>query len=78
MTLTRRQQQILDWIMEFNGLNSRFPSTREIAGHFGFASQTAALGHMRALERKGFLHHSGRHWNLPKMRACPKCGFSLL
>jgi repressor LexA len=29
------------------------PSTREIQAHFGFASQTAAMSHLRALERKG-------------------------
>jgi repressor LexA len=31
------------------------PSTREIQEHFGFASQTAAMGHLRALERKGVI-----------------------
>ena len=31
------------------------PSTREIQRHFGFASQTAAVNHLKALERKGFL-----------------------
>ena len=29
------------------------PSKREIQEHFGFASQTAAVSHLRALERKG-------------------------
>ena len=29
------------------------PSTREIQSHFGFASQTAAVSHLRALEKKG-------------------------
>lgn len=29
------------------------PTTREIQRHFGFASQTAAMSHLRALERKG-------------------------
>ena len=31
------------------------PSTREIQSHFGFASQTAAMSHLRALERKGVI-----------------------
>ena len=31
------------------------PSTREIQAHFGFASQTAAVSHLRALERKGII-----------------------
>lgn len=31
------------------------PSTREIQRHFGFASQTAAMSHLRALEKKGVI-----------------------
>jgi len=31
------------------------PSTREIQQHFGFSSQTAAVSHLRALERKGVI-----------------------
>ena len=31
------------------------PSTREIQHHFGFASQTAVMGHLRALEKKGVI-----------------------
>jgi repressor LexA len=31
------------------------PSTREIQHYFGFASQTAAISHLRALERKGVI-----------------------
>jgi len=35
--------------------NGVMPSTREIQAHFGFASQTAAMSHLRALERKGVI-----------------------
>ena len=31
------------------------PSTREIQVHFGFASQTAAVSHLKALEKKGVI-----------------------
>jgi len=31
------------------------PSTREIQNHFGFSSQTAAVSHLRALEKKGVI-----------------------
>lgn len=31
------------------------PTTREIQEHFGFASQTAAVDHLKALEKKGFV-----------------------
>jgi repressor LexA len=53
MPLTRRQQQILDFIQS----QSQPPSLREIARHFRFKSMTAALDHVRALRRKGVLEH---------------------
>jgi repressor LexA len=36
------------------------PSTRDIQKHFGFSSQTAAMSHLRALEKKGVIQ---RHAN---------------
>ena len=57
-TLTKRQQQILDFIQRYQLTRSESPSLREIAGHFGFRSMNAALDHVRTLRRKGFLAHS--------------------
>ncbi len=54
-SLTRRQQEILDFVRKRRSENGKIPSTREIQRHFGFASQTAAVNHLKALERKGFL-----------------------
>ena len=51
--LTSRQQQLLDFIRSYHRTTGVMPSTREIQQHFGFASQTAAVSHLRALERKG-------------------------
>ena len=51
--LTTRQQEILDFIGDQQARDGVTPSTREIQHHFRFASQTAALNHLRALERKG-------------------------
>jgi len=51
--LTARQQQILDFLRDSMNRTGIMPSTREIQEHFGFASQTAAVNHLRALERKG-------------------------
>ncbi|MFC7335589.1 transcriptional repressor LexA [Haloferula chungangensis] len=51
--LTQRQQEILDYLKESQRLRGVMPSTREIQESFGFASQTAAMSHLRALERKG-------------------------
>ena len=51
--LTRSQRQILDFIDRQQRQTGITPSTYEIQEHFGFASQTAAVNHLRALERKG-------------------------
>jgi repressor LexA len=56
--LTKRQQQVLDFIQRHRQDKDHAPSLRDIAGHFGFASMNAALDHVRALRRKGFLAHS--------------------
>ncbi len=53
--LTARQQQLLDFLKEEHGRTGIMPSTREIQDHFGFSSQTAAISHLRALERKGVI-----------------------
>ena len=53
--LTERQQQLLEFLKEYHSNNGLMPSTREIQDHFGFASQTAAVSHLRALEKKGVI-----------------------
>ncbi len=53
--LTSRQQEVLEYISNAQTLTGVMPSTREIQEHFGFSSQTAAVNHLRALERKGVI-----------------------
>ena len=53
--LTTRQQELLDFLKITQSETGVMPSTREIQAHFGFASQTAAMSHLRALERKGVI-----------------------
>jgi repressor LexA len=53
--LTARQQELLDFLHQAHHETGLIPSTREIQAHFGFASQTAAMSHLRALERKGVI-----------------------
>lgn len=56
--LTARQQEVLDFIRQ-QQLETGFPpSSREIQAYFGFHSQTAAMNHLRALERKGVIHRT--------------------
>ena len=53
--LTKRQQEVLDYLKETHRIEGFMPSTRDIQRHFEFASQTAAMSHLRALERKGVI-----------------------
>lgn len=53
--LTLRQNEILDYLRKSVREEGLIPSTREIQHAFGFASQTAAMSHLRALERKGVI-----------------------
>jgi len=70
MKLTARQQEVLDFLKETHARTGIPPSTREIQEHFGFASQTAAVSHLRALERKGYIErNAGADGNPPKRKA---------
>ncbi len=53
--LTERQKELLDFLKSDFRKTGIMPSTREIQAHFGFKSQTAAMGHLRALEKKGVI-----------------------
>jgi repressor LexA len=53
--LTARQQAVLDFIRRQQRKTGIPPSSREIQAHFGFQSQTAAMNHLRALEKKGVI-----------------------
>lgn len=53
--LTDRQQQLVDFLRKYHHETGIMPSTREIQHHFGFSSQTAAVSHLKALERKGVI-----------------------
>lgn len=50
--LTKRQQEVYDYLKKEARETGIIPSTREIQHYFGFASQTAAMNHLRALEKK--------------------------
>jgi len=53
--LTQRQKQIMEFLRSEHRRSGIMPSTREIQEHFGFASQTAAVSHLNALEKKGII-----------------------
>jgi repressor LexA len=58
--LTVRQKEVLNFIQREQREKGVTPSTREIQGHFGFASQTSVMQYIAALERKGFLARHAR------------------
>ncbi len=55
LNLTSRQSEILEYLKMCSRTTGIIPSTREIQHYFGFASQTAAMSHLRALEKKGVI-----------------------
>ena len=53
--LTKRQQQILDFISTSIGNRGYPPTLREIGEHFGIRSTNGVNDHLKALEKKGHL-----------------------
>jgi len=63
--MTERQEQILDFIREFQREKGVPPSSREIQRRFRLASQSTVIGHLRALANKGQIEQlAGRTWGL--------------
>jgi repressor LexA len=56
--LTARQEEVLDFIRKQQQKTGYPPSSREIQSFFGFQSQTAAMNHLRALEKKGVIRRT--------------------
>jgi repressor LexA len=53
--LTLRQQEVLGFLQCYMRDERTWPSFREIEAHFGFKSTNAVMGHLKALERKGYI-----------------------
>jgi repressor LexA len=67
--LTERQQDLLDYLRQQQRQLGVMPSTRDIQRHFKFSSQTAAMSHLRALEKKGVIQ---RHPNKARAVVFPE------
>jgi repressor LexA len=52
---TRKQQQILDFILKWQQTHGTTPTYQEIADQFGFRSLNSVTEHVRLLRQKGFL-----------------------
>lgn len=53
--LTRKQQQILDFILKRQQTHGQTPTFQDIADQFGFQSLNSVTTHLRLLRQKGFL-----------------------
>ena len=53
--LTKRQREVLDFVVAFHDREGRFPTGPEIANNFGFRDPSPAYQHLDALEAKGYL-----------------------
>ncbi len=66
--LTEKQQEILDYIDEFNRSEGMAPTVYEIADYFSIKSATA-FAHLRALQRKGYVSRSSKARSLTLLQS---------
>ena len=59
-TLTARQQQLLDYIDHVVRTTGYPPSIRQIGTALGISSTNGVRAHLKALEKKGYIHRSLR------------------
>jgi repressor LexA len=63
--MTERQEEILEFIRQYQQEHQLPPSTRVIQRHFGFSSQNSVMSHLRALANKQQLSKlDDRKWGL--------------
>lgn len=58
--ITDRQADVLRCIQNFKKVFGYPPSSRDIQQKMGFASQTAAMNHLKALRSKGLIETKAR------------------
>jgi len=55
--LTKKQKEVLLFIMDFIVKNQASPTLKEMSDHFNWSSPNAALCHIKALVKKGFISY---------------------
>lgn len=71
-TLTKRQEEVLNFVEDHLSKRGVAPTLQEICDHFGFKSPNAASQHLRLIGQKGYLvrvRNSPRSIQLPVRRA---------
>lgn len=56
--LTRTQEDVLRFVMQYIRSNCRPPSVAEVSAQFGWRSPNASHVHLNALKKKGYLDNS--------------------
>lgn len=54
------QSKVLTYMKYCVAKDDNMPNSRQIAQYFGWSSQTAAMNHLRMLERKGYIERIKR------------------
>jgi SOS-response transcriptional repressor LexA len=54
--ITKRQKQILDFIIQYELKNEFAPSLKEVKGHFKLSSESTVHQHLEALKKKGYIN----------------------
>lgn len=75
---TARQQEILDYALEFMAKYGEPPTVRDYVDYFEFAGTNSVVCHLKALQYKWLIvHRDGGAW-VPRYRTieceCPHCG----
>ncbi|MBD3236743.1 MAG: repressor LexA [Candidatus Eisenbacteria bacterium] len=72
-SMTVRQREVLELILESVRSGGRFPSVREIARGLGLRSPASVHAHLVALAERGYLQRAHRQWRLaPHVRQEPR------
>ncbi len=68
--LTKKQREVLVFVADYIKREMVGPSLREVAAEFGWASVAAAVTHIRALRKKGYVEE--QRGQVRMLRPSPK------
>ncbi|MDO4569741.1 MAG: hypothetical protein Q4D38_05110 [Planctomycetia bacterium] len=74
--LTKRQRAVLDFIKECICERGIAPTIREIGDEFGIHSPNGVVGHLLALQRKGFIERKTNSSRAILLKDVPRMNFS--
>lgn len=82
--LTKRQAEVMAFLLAFSAENGRMPRVREVLVHFGWTGTNNVVEHFRRLVAKGYLEHirsardgSNEYRLVAEAGHCRSCGQEL-